>query len=136
MMQKLAHKARLTYQAATNRGCHTLLTDHTGIGVEHLWAGDVAADGSSSGPHAFGPWAANAWRRCLGSRSALRIAVGPPAGPYAALIVGGQVLRGRLPFSHSQGSGVEVCGCRQASGGYVRVAACQQRHPMGDGPAL
>jgi hypothetical protein len=30
MMQKLAHKARLTYQAATNRGCHTLLTDHTG----------------------------------------------------------------------------------------------------------
>jgi hypothetical protein len=26
MMQKLVHKARLTYQAATNRGCHTLLT--------------------------------------------------------------------------------------------------------------
>jgi hypothetical protein len=30
MMQKLAYTARLTYQAATNRGCHTLLTDHTG----------------------------------------------------------------------------------------------------------
>jgi hypothetical protein len=31
-MQKLAQKARLTPQAATNRGCHTLLTDHTGLG--------------------------------------------------------------------------------------------------------
>jgi hypothetical protein len=25
MMQKLAYKARLTYQTATDRGCHTLL---------------------------------------------------------------------------------------------------------------
>jgi hypothetical protein len=57
------------------------------------------------------------------------------AGPYAALVVEGQVFRGRLPFSYSQGSGGEVCGCRQAAGGYG-VAACQQRHPMGDRPAF
>jgi hypothetical protein len=36
MMQKLAYKTRLTYQADANRGCHTLLTDDTGLCYEYI----------------------------------------------------------------------------------------------------
>jgi hypothetical protein len=78
--------------------------------------------------HGEGAWALSG-QQCALLWDHLRVLI------YAALVVGDQVLRGRLPLSQCSSGGGEVCGCRQASGGHGE-AACQQRYPVGDRSAL